>query len=44
MYSEYEIVKELGEGGFGRVMLGKHKVTNQKVAIKIIKTHMIGNA
>jgi serine/threonine protein kinase len=43
-FSEYEIVSELGEGGFGKVMLGVHKITKQKVAIKILKTHMIGNA
>lgn len=43
-FSEYEIVKELGEGGFGKVVLGIHKITKSKVAIKIIKTYMIGNA
>ena len=26
-FSEYEIVKELGEGGFGKVVLGIHKIT-----------------
>jgi serine/threonine protein kinase len=34
----------LGEGGFGKVVLGVHRATKQKVAIKIIKTQMIGNA
>jgi MAP/microtubule affinity-regulating kinase len=34
----------LGEGGFGKVVLGVHRKTGQKFAIKIIKTHMIGNA
>jgi MAP/microtubule affinity-regulating kinase len=43
-FSEYEITEELGEGGFGKVMLGVHRKTKQKVAIKIIKTQMIGNA
>jgi MAP/microtubule affinity-regulating kinase len=37
-------VKELGEGGFGKVVLGKHKQTGELVAIKIIKTQKIGNA
>ena len=26
-FGEYTIVKELGEGGFGKVLLGEHKVT-----------------
>lgn len=28
----------LGEGGFGKVMLGEHKVTKEKVAIKFVHT------
>jgi MAP/microtubule affinity-regulating kinase len=34
-YSEYEIIKHLGQGGFGKVVLGVHKKTKEKVAIKI---------
>lgn len=41
-FSEYNMVKELGEGGFGKVLLGVHRKTNEKVAIKIIKTNLIG--
>lgn len=37
-FSEFEIIKELGEGGFGKVMLGKHRTTKELFAIKIIKT------
>jgi len=36
------MIKELGEGGFGKVLLGVHRKTNEKVAIKIIKTSLIG--
>jgi serine/threonine protein kinase len=34
----------LGEGGFGKVLLGQHLITKQKVAIKIVNTASIGNA
>ncbi|KAL4448802.1 hypothetical protein ABPG74_012891 [Tetrahymena malaccensis] len=43
-FSEYNLVKVLGEGGFGQVQLGLHKITQEKVAIKIVKTNIIGNA
>ena len=33
---EFEILEKLGEGGFGKVMLGKHKTTGEKVAIKYV--------
>ena len=33
---QYEIVKTLGEGSFGKVKLATHKVSGQKVALKII--------
>lgn len=36
------MVKELGEGGFGKVLLGVHRTTKEKVAIKIVKTSLIG--
>ena len=36
-YSEYEITKTLGFGGFGKVVLGIHKKTGEKVAIKSTK-------
>lgn len=31
---DYEISKKIGQGGFGSVMLGKHRETNKEVAIK----------
>ena len=43
-FSEYEINKTLGEGGFGKVVLGEHQTTHDKVAIKIVKTGAINNA
>jgi hypothetical protein len=41
-YSEYEITKTLGFGGFGKVVLGTHKITGEKVAIKSTKSDAIG--
>lgn len=35
-------MKTLGEGGFGKVVLGIHKLTKEKFAIKIVNTGMIG--
>lgn len=35
-------MKTLGQGGFGRVDLGIHKVTKEKVAIKFINTTALG--
>ena len=34
---KYEFGKKLGEGYYGEVYLGKNKITNEKVAIKILK-------
>ena len=33
---DYVIVKELGVGGFGKVMLGRHKEEKKEVAIKFM--------
>ena len=33
---QYQILKTLGEGSFGKVKLAVHQVTGQKVALKII--------
>ena len=40
-YSEYKITKHLGQGGYGKVVLGVHKKTKEKVAIKITQVNMI---
>lgn len=33
---DYTIVKELGQGGFGKVVLGRHKEEKKEVAIKFM--------
>lgn len=38
------MIKEIGQGGFGRVLLGRHKLTQEQVAIKIMKTDKIESA
>lgn len=40
--SEYEIIKQLGEGGFGEVVMAIHKRTREKVAIKFLKANARG--
>lgn len=34
--NQYQFVRNIGEGSFGKVKLARHKVTGQEVAIKII--------
>jgi serine/threonine protein kinase len=43
-FGEYNILTELGEGGFGKVLLAEHRITKDKFAIKTIKTEAIGSA
>ena len=33
---DYQIIRELGQGGFGRVVLGKHTENKSEVAIKFM--------
>jgi hypothetical protein len=43
-FCEYEIIREIGEGGFGRVLLAIHKNTHESVAIKVMKADKITSA
>ena len=38
LHYNFFTIKLLGSGGFGKVLLGEHKLTKEKVAIKIINT------
>lgn len=40
----YILVKDLGEGTFGKVKLGINKITKEQVAIKILEKHKINDA
>ena len=42
-FGEYEIVSLLGEGGFGKVSLGRHRLTNELAAIKVMKVSSFGS-
>ena len=37
----YIIGKNIGEGTFGKVKLGTHNITGEKVAVKILEKHKI---
>ncbi|PLB46929.1 putative serine/threonine protein kinase [Aspergillus steynii IBT 23096] len=39
LINQYEILKELGRGEHGKVKLGRHVATRQKVAIKIVQRY-----
>jgi 5'-AMP-activated protein kinase catalytic alpha subunit len=38
---DYSLLKSIGEGTFGKVKLGVHQLTNEKVAIKILEKKRI---
>jgi MAP/microtubule affinity-regulating kinase len=44
LYSEYDVVKKIGQGGFGSVFLGIHKKTKVRVAIKFVDPKAFGDA
>jgi serine/threonine protein kinase len=39
LINQYEILEELGRGEHGKVKLGRHVTTRQKVAIKIVQRY-----
>lgn len=43
-YSEYKILKILGQGGFGKVYAAIHKKTKEKVAIKVTNAGGLDNS
>jgi len=40
---QYQVIKTLGEGSFGKVKLAKHSETNQMVALKVINRKLVSN-
>ena len=40
---DYSLGTELGSGAFGKVVLGKHILTNELVAIKILDKFILNN-
>ncbi|XP_060720590.1 maternal embryonic leucine zipper kinase [Tachysurus vachellii] len=39
----YEVYETIGSGGFAKVKLGRHKLTGEKVAIKIMEKKVLGD-
>ncbi|MEU0316232.1 serine/threonine-protein kinase [Nocardioides sp. NPDC006273] len=39
----YEILSRLGEGGMGVVHLARHEETGERVALKVLRTHVVGD-
>ena len=40
-FGEYKLLKPLGEGGFGKVWLGRSCISQEQVAIKVLKLSKI---
>jgi serine/threonine protein kinase len=38
-FAEYKLLSELGQGGFGKVFEAKHRISKEKVAIKIAENN-----
>ena len=36
----YRVIRELGRGGMGAVLLAEHQVSGQKYAIKVLHEHL----
>lgn len=43
-FKQYEMLHRLGSGGFGTVLLARHRFTKKKFAIKIVNTSSAGTA
>ncbi|MEU6135971.1 serine/threonine-protein kinase [Nocardioides sp. NPDC047086] len=39
----YELLSRLGEGGMGVVHLARHEETGERVALKVLRTHVVGD-
>jgi len=38
-FAEYKLIREIGQGGFGKVYEAKHRISKEKVAIKIAESN-----
>lgn len=43
-FGEYQIIRTLGEGGFGSVSLVKNRITQEYAAIKVLKTNKMSSS
>ena len=44
VFGDYEVVSKIADGGMGTVYKGRHRVTGELVAIKVMSAHMAKNA
>src|SRR5580658_3560056 len=43
VFGDYEVISRIAEGGMGTVYKGRHRVTGELVAIKVLSPHMAKN-
>ena len=43
VFGDYEVISKIAEGGMGTVYKGRHRVTGETVAIKVLSPHMAKN-